>query len=236
MPHFKQVVKTFRSTFPCKLRSLVIPSLTAGIVLLGLAVSGAQAAMVTVFSGNQTAWEAAAGSPAVLVDFNSAPPPGFALTLGSSLPGTFALDLSGGVFNGVYRDRADDDQITKPLITALGSGVTAVGADWNPAFNGLGTGIKLFLTFVDSTSQFVTTEIPNTFAGEFFGIVSDMAIRSIRFDEGTQGGASALFETFELDNARFVSAVPIPAALPLFLSALAAVGLVGRRRKRLAAV
>jgi len=58
-----------------------------------------------------------------------------------------------------------------------------------------------------------------------------LAIRSIRFDAGTQGGS---IETFELDNARFVSAVPLPAALPLFLSALAALGFVGRRKKRLA--
>jgi len=57
-----------------------------------------------------------------------------------------------------------------------------------------------------------------------------MAIRSIELLEGTQGGN---FETFTMDNAR-VAPVPIPAALPLFLSALAALGFLGRRKKQLA--
>ena len=231
MPHFKQVVIAFCSTLPSKLRSLDNIFYAAGILLVGLTVSGAQAATIQVFSGNQTAWEAAAGGPIALVDFNGAPPPGFALTTGSSLPGTFIVDFSSGALEGKYRDRADNAQATKPTISSLGAGVTAIGADWDLAFGGAGAGIRLFLTFVDSTVEFVATEIPNTFAGAFFGIVSDLAIRSIRFDAGTQGGS---IETFELDNARFVSAVPLPAALPLFLSALAALGFVGRRKKRLA--
>ena len=240
MSHLKQVVVAFRSTIPSKtstftskLCSLSRASLAAGVFLFGLSVSGAQAAIV-VYSGDasQAAWEAATSSPSVLVDFNSAPPPGFALTTGSDLPGTFIFDLSSGSLEGKYRDRANDAQTTKPLISSLGAGVMAIGADWDLAFDGAGAGIRLLVTFVDSTLEFVATEIPNTFAGEFFGIVSDVAIRSIQFDAGTQGGA---IETFELDNARFVAAVPIPAALPLFLSAIAALGFVARRKKRLAA-
>jgi DNA-binding beta-propeller fold protein YncE len=47
----------------------------------------------------------------------------------------------------------------------------------------------------------VATEIPNTFNGQFFGIVSDTAIASIRFDEGTGG---CCVETFDMEDARFV--------------------------------
>lgn len=232
MSHLKQVVGAFRSTIPSNFRSLTNVSFAAGFLLLALTVSGAQAAVV-VYSGNasQAAWEAASSSPSVLVDFNGAPPPGFALTTGSSLPGNFIVDFSGGTLEGKYRDRADNGQARSPLISSLGAGITAIGADWDLAYSGEEAGIRLFLTFVDSTTEFVVQEIPNTFAGEFFGIVSDLAIRSIRFDAGTQGGSG---ETFELDNARFVSAVPVPAALPLFLSALAALGFVSRRKKRLA--
>lgn len=202
----------------------------AGVVLLGMSVSGAQAAIVTVFSGNASlaAWQAAAGGPVVTETFDDAIlVPELSITFGSQLPG----EITGGV----YHDRANDDnvaQVTKPLLTFSGLGASAFGADWDLGPNDPGTGITLFVTFADLSTQAIATEIPETFMDEFFGIVSDMAIRSIRLDEGTQGG---LFETFDMDNARIVSAVPIPAALPLFLSAIAALGFLGRRKKRLAA-
>ena len=69
----------------------------------------------------------------------------------------------------------------------------------------------------------------------FFGVVSDMRILSIELVEGTFGAPGTNFETFEMTDARFVAAVPIPAALPLFLSALAALGFLSRRKKRMAA-
>lgn len=86
----------------------------------------------------------------------------------------------------MYHDRANDAQAPKPVFT-FSPAIKAFGAEWNLAVpTGPGTGIKLHLTFADSTTMDVATEIPNSFAGQFFGIVSDTAILSIRFDEGTQ--------------------------------------------------
>ncbi|MDP6816263.1 MAG: PEP-CTERM sorting domain-containing protein, partial [Alphaproteobacteria bacterium] len=112
-------------------------------------------------------------------------------------------------------------------------GITAFGAEWDTDLEGQGTGIALLLTFADASVQTVETEVPDNFTGQFFGIVSDTVIASIRLDEGTQGG---LQETFDMDNARFVvaSAVPEPATLTLFGLGLLGVG-AARRRKKLAA-
>lgn len=215
-------------------RGLAKTSFAAGAILLGLTVSGAQAATVTVYSNNLAGWQAATGSPGVGETFGTdvAAPGPAAVAFGSI---AFGDDVPGEISAGMYRDRANDnvaEQTANPLFTFSGLGVTAFGADWDLGPNDPGTGIAFFVTFADLSTQLVATELSNTFSGQFFGIISDMAILSIRLMEGTQGGN---FETFTMDDARFVSAVPIPAALPLFLSALAALGFVGRRKKRLAA-
>jgi hypothetical protein len=232
MSHSKQVVTMSYSTIASSLRGLAKVSFAAGILLLGLSVSGAQAATVTVYSENEAGWTGAAGGPVVTEEFGDAVlEPGFAITLGSELPGTI-----GG---GEYNDRASNGQVQNPIFTFSGLGVTAFGADWNLGPNQPGTGIEFFITFVGGLTMTLTEQILNPIPGlngtgfvGFFGIVSDMAIASIELREGSQIGA---YETFTLDNARFVSAVPIPAALPLFLSALAALGFLGRRKKQLAA-
>jgi hypothetical protein len=217
-----------------RLQGLTKASVLAGAFLLGLAAPGAQAAVIQVFSQNLAGWQAAAGAPVLTEDFNDA-------ALIPELSITFGSDLPGSISGGLYNDRANDslaEQATKPLFTFNDPlGVSAFGADWNLGPNDPGTGIRLFITFVDtstdSTVLILNPDPLNTGFVGFFGIVSDTAIRSIRFDEGTQ--QVNLFETFNMDNAQLVSAVPIPAALPLFLSAIAALGFLGRRRMRLAA-
>jgi len=210
-------------------------ALAAGVLLLGLAASGAQAA-ITVYSGdaNEAAWEAAAGGgPFVTETFDTdvANPPNTSASVawGTITFGTDPASL-GNISSGAYHDRANTDFPGQPLLEFDGLGARAFGAEWDLGPNDPGTGIRFLVTFVDTTTELVLTEIPNSFAGNFFGIVSDMAIRSIELLEGTQGGN---FETFTMDNAR-VAPVPIPAALPLFLSALAALGFLGRRKKQLA--
>jgi len=183
------------------------------VVLVGVLGASDDVLALQVFSNDLAGWTAAAGGPVVLEDFSD--PilvPEFVIVFGSDRPGTIA--------GGQYHDRANDDQLVKPTLTFAGPGATAFGMDWIlDEINGPGTGIRLFVTFTDATTETVATEIPRTFTGEFFGIVSNtIPIASIRLDEGTF--AAANFETFDADNARMVFAtpsaqVPAPASLVL---------------------
>jgi len=210
-------------------RGLAKISVAVGAVLLGLTVSGAQAAVVTAYTDLGT-WQGIAGGPEVLEEFgDDILEPGFAITFGSS--------LGGNISGGQYNDRADDSAVQNPLFEFSGLGVTAFGAEWNLGPAQPGTNLTFLITFVGGGGTTLVDAIvnPNAMQGfiGFFGIVSDMAIASIELAEGTMQGF--MFETFSLDDARFVSAVPLPAALPLFLTALAALGFLGRRKKRMAA-
>jgi len=216
------------------LRGSVKASFVAGALLLGLTVSGAQAATVNVFN-SLAAWQAAAGSPGISETFDAVVdnPPNLGATVAF---GTidFGTDLPGHIHEGIFHDRATDAVgETNPLLTFSGPGVWAFGADWDLGPNDPGTGLTFLITFADTSTttllDAITNPLPAGFVG-FFGIVSDMAILSIELLEGGQPGN---FETFDMDNVR-VAAVPIPAALPLFLSAIAALGFLGRRRKQMA--
>lgn len=225
------------SSFFQNFRGLVTASFGAGILLLGLSASGAQAATVTEYLDDLGGWQTQVAAdgfalPGILEDFFDATlVSGFDITFGSSLPGS----ISGGE----YDDRADSAAGQNPLLTFSGLGIMAFGADFNLGPNSPGTGLNVFITFVDDSTMELSDAILSAASNDgfvgFFGIVSDMAIRSILFLEADAQQFSSLYETFSMDNIRFVAAVPIPAALPLFLSALAALGFVGRRRKRLAA-
>lgn len=236
-------------------RGLAKISFAAGVVLLGLAVSGAQAAVVDVYSNplgggtaDSTGWTAAAGVGGSILeenfDNNVANPPNssaavaFGTIIFGDSPGIGGTPLAGNISGNQYNDRADDAAGQNPLFVFSGLGVMAFGAEWNLGPNAPGTGLTFLVTFVGGGDTTLVGAIVNPSANVgfqgFFGIVSDMAIASIEILEGTNPGGF-LFETFSMENARFVSAVPLPAALPLFLTALAALGFLGRRKKRMAA-
>jgi hypothetical protein len=252
-----------------RLRDLTKVFIWAGIFLVGLAVSGAQAATVTSYrSGNTgtvgpgvggaTQWGIDAGGlgPIGLETFaaNVGNPPTFAdyafgrINFGDS-PGNFAMSgqpLLGSVTGGALVDRADNSSFgpaIHPFIEFSGLGVMAFGANFDLGPNTPGTGLSFLVTFVDGSTQDLSAAILNPssavgFQG-FFGIVANtVAIRSILFNEGGQftcpGTDCKDFETFSMTNVQYVSAVPIPAALPLFLSAIAALGFFGRRKLKAA--
>ena len=256
-----QVVKMPRSSSLIRLRDLAKVFIWAGIFLVGLAVSGAQAATVTsyregntaIVGGGETQWTTDAGALGAIgletFGANVANPPNlFAdyafgrITFGDS-PGNGNMTgppLLGSVTGGELVDRADNNPAAiHPFIEFSGLGVMAFGADFDFGPNQPGTGITFLVTFVDDTQQTLTAAILNPdsttgFLG-FFGIVADtVAIRSILFNEGGQFPGTRDFETFSMDNVQYVSAVPIPAALPLFLSAIAALGFFGRRKLKAA--
>jgi hypothetical protein len=211
--------------------------------------------------GDEAAWTAAAllsgtgiietpslpNAPAGTVSIDVVPSI-WSITFGNSLGGdNQAVNpaLQGSISVGVYTDRADDNPnvaTIHPVFTFEGLGIMAFGAQFNLGPNFPGTGIGWLIEFVNGDTLDLADAIlnqgplvANGFYEGFFGIVSDMAIRSITFNEAGAQQFAQLFETFSMTDPQFVSAVPIPAALPLFLSAIAALGFFGRRKIRAAA-
>ena len=205
-------------------RTAVFAFILAIAISVG-AAGPARAATINVFSDDLAGWTAAAGGIVVVEDFSDE-----ILVAGMTLE----LGSDRGSINGDrWRDRADDTQETAPTFTFAGEGITAFGADWDVATASAGTGLALFVTFTDSTTQLVTAEIPQTFRDQFWGIVSDTAIRSISVVEGTQDTG---YETFDGDNVRFAAAPAPAAAAPepgsASLLVLGGAFLVSRLRKR----
>ena len=195
---------------------------TAALGVSLLTVASAQAATITFYT-NAAAWQAAAGA-SLTETFNA----GTIVTPGLSVSSTV-----GTISGGQWSDRLVPNGASTTW--SFAGGADAFGGNWDLTPGGAGTGIALTLTFFNNGQQVGSQEVPNAFAGGFFGLTSDVVFSSILLTAGTQGGAA---ETYRFDNLVFspASAVPLPAALPLFASALGLGGLVGYRRKRKAAI
>jgi len=174
-----------------------------------LAISASsQAAVITVFSNNLAGWQAAAGSPVFTETFSGGP-----LVTGLSI-----LSGDGTVTGGHYNDivhspvGTSGDQVT----FGFNPNIRAFGGDFDLTPGGAGQGIQFIVTFADNTTQLVSAEVPSSFNGQFFGFVSDTAIKSVQLSGGTQAGTGAQ-ETFNLDNLRFsLAPVPEPISLVVF--------------------
>lgn len=155
-------------------------------------------------------------------------------TFDTGAPTASGLSITGNAVtyqDSLMRDRLDAE--TGAFTTfSFGSGLIGFGADFDlPGPGGTGSGI-IASVFSDVWTD-LPQQIPNTTQG-FLGVIADEAFTQVMFREGTQGGAA---ETYTLDNLTFSFAappppapVPLPAGLPLLAGALAAAGLVSRRR------
>ncbi|MDZ4094472.1 MAG: VPLPA-CTERM sorting domain-containing protein [Paracoccaceae bacterium] len=129
--------------------------------------------------------------------------------IGSNFPITDSLDfLLGGLFGAFGVDLFQNDR-----------GGTQTGAGWQFDITLLNAGAIV--------GVFTSIVAPN--GGSFFGVTSDSLFDSVSIFAASPG----LFEVADnvtLGNS--VASVPLPAGLPLILSALAGLGFVGRRRGR----
>lgn len=187
--------------------------LLALVCVFGLSL---QANAATTIYTDKASWEAAFFS-VTTEDFTDS-----ALNAGVSV-----VSDAGSVTGGIWSDRLvpSGDSTT----FSFASAIFGFGGDWDlagPA--GQGTGITLTLTLLAGGTEVLTTEIPRSTAGTFWGFVSDVAFTDVLLTAGTQSGVA---ETFHLDNMVYsASPVPVPAAVWLFGSGL--LGLLGVRRKK----
>lgn len=190
-----------------------------GLAALALLTVGAGRGDATlVVYTTRASWEAALGRPFTLEDFNDNTANGFTLALLG--PGHTAPGISGGRL----QDRLDG---TGTTTFTFPTAMIAFGGEWDLAGpGGVGTGIRLFADGVEAPSQ-----IPDTSAGGFFGVISDTPFSVIELREGTQGGAA---ETYDLDNVVFASAdvAAVPAPPTVLLAAVGALGMLATKLRR----
>lgn len=180
------------------------------VLLLGTVVVPQKAGAAVLQFNTRGAWEAAVSGAIVEEDFND----GVLIPLISSINST-----NGSVGGGTFNDLIDDSPVATTTFN-FSKSLTAFGAEWDLTPGGPGIGLNLF---ADGMQIGTSPTIANTFAGEFFGFVLTGGETFNSLLIAGAGQPSGFYETYKLDNVA-VSAVPIPAAMPLFLSALAAMG------------
>jgi hypothetical protein len=193
-------------------------------VVLAMVVTGAAAQAATILPKNQTT---------VLVTA-----PIGALGLGGVPTGTAGVSIDGDGF---------------PLFAFNITGGT-IDANGNALIEHDGSGVRLFALANPTISATVGNFLVDTLGGTISGIVNGTGPQTVlfTFDEVTPrgiaidissalaGALTAVFGAPDLTGVRFGFAntapepapVPLPAGAPLILAALAALGLVARRRRQ----
>lgn len=159
-------------------------------------------------------WEAAVGGAFSTESFDDASTTGFTIDQVGSGHST-------GISGGVYHDRVVRNTTFTNYL--FGSMINAFGANWDLRPGGAGQGLQLVLG-----TEVITPQIPNSFAGGFFGVVSTSLFNRVTVRAGSLGGFA---ETHDVDNLVFASSVPEPETYALMLLGLAAVGAAARRRR-----
>ncbi len=217
-------------------------SLALGIALALAYGSNASAATFTTFT-NRTVFDGAAGL-LTIENFNSVVGEpsfaGVALTVGDlTLEAGPSIDSVGNQRNFIDQPTVDFSAFFDIDGTALANvllfsdgdtleidfatPVTAFGADFGDINFGAANNDSL-RTAILVLGQQIAMPI-NSVSLTFFGLISDTAFSSLSFIMvGVNDG-------FSIDNVAF-SAVPLPAALPLYGSGLAVMGFLAWRRKR----
>ncbi|MBB5722000.1 hypothetical protein FHS72_001624 [Loktanella ponticola] len=194
-----------------------IAHISSGI-LLALAIDAGAAAAATTIYTDRAAYDIATGGSLNFEDFSDA-----------SFQNMSISSDAGFVTNsGVFRDSPSVGLFgigANTTTYSFSTATTAFGGDFDLALGGTGTGLQFTL----SNGEIVSQEINAPYDG-FWGFVSDLSFASLTVSTGSQSGRA---ETHTLDNLSFglaapIAPVPLPAGLPLLLSAL--LGFFGLRR------
>ncbi|GAB4461064.1 MAG: hypothetical protein OHK0029_25830 [Armatimonadaceae bacterium] len=188
--------------------------------LLAMPVS-AQVTVYTDVASFQSALQA--GSTVFTEDFSDS-----SLNTGLSFSSNSGESV---ISSGRFNDRLTPGETTTfsfaPPVYAFGGNF-----DLNPG--GAGLGLRLSLDTLGGPVT-ITQQVPNSYTGQFFGIISTVSFTSVNLSSGDQGGIA---ETYNLDNllyARVSTVQPVPepgeVTVALFLVSAIAIGLIqGRRR------
>jgi hypothetical protein len=178
-------------------------------VLAALAIEAGGTTAATTIYTDRAAFDIATGGSLNFEDFSDA-----------SFQNLSVNSDVGFVTNGLFRDRPTPVRAGSTGATTtytFTSPTTAFGADFDLSPNGNGNGLR----FVLGTGEIVSEEIGAPYIG-FWGFVSDLSFTSLTVGAGSGGGIA---ETHQFDNLSFglatpVAPVPLPAGMPLLLSAL----------------
>lgn len=132
---------------------------------------------------------------------------------------------AGFVANGLFNDRPTPDTATQTGARTtfdFGTSINAFGANYDLSPNGAGNGLR----FVLGTGEIVSSEISAPYTG-FWGFVSDLTFTTLTVGAGSGAGVAEThnFDSLSYGIAQPVAPVPVPAGLPLLVTAI--LGFVG---------
>jgi hypothetical protein len=178
-------------------------------VLSALAIeAGATSAATTIYT-DRAAFDIATGGSLNFEDFSD-----------TTFENVTIDSDAGFVTSGFFRDRPTPTNFFQTGATTtytFSTATTAFGGDFDLSPNGNGNGLQ----FVLSNGEIVSEEIAAPFDG-FWGFVSDLSFTSVTVLAGSGAGRAEThnFDNFSFGLAQPVAPVPLPAGLPLLLSAL----------------
>lgn len=193
-----------------------------GVTLMGFLVTAtaktAQAFSLAVYTDKAEWQKALNGQPFQTETFDES----------SLQPNIHVTSTTGTIKAGSWEDQVSKQplqvtqwQFTQPLF--------AWGANFNLSPNDPGAGVTVIVKQLLG-NQHKSNEIPNTYSGDFWGLVADEDFNTVNFEVGTQ---NIYRETYTMDNMVYAEPVPEPTTtlgILVFSSFLAG---VWRKRQQL---
>lgn len=193
------------------------------------AILASEASATVAFYNDKTAFDAATSGTSFVVDsFSNSIAQGNPITFDSGVVSTMiggiqAFDnfVSGDKFNIAISGSGSSGPLSN--LWDFPAPVTAVGF----SYFGINTdGVSLS---VDGSVRAIRESADSDPENGFFGFTTTVPVSSILFDSFSP----IALDVYDIDNLQFgLAAVPVPAALPLLLGALTALGFAARRRPR----
>lgn len=195
--------------------SVVKRALAGAILFLGLTTHQANAATVVTFddlAGNGTVADGYGG-----VNWGG---------------GWFYYDVeqppytASSPFTRVYHQGSNSLSFIDDVVF-VGAVFSGYGPNDGTNFSGISFELLLNGVTVATSASLGASSIPTFLASGYSGLVDQVRVLG-----GLDSADTRNFGYFVMDDVTYISAVPVPASLPLLLSGLGVVGLIGLRRKQ----